>query len=84
MFWITPYGGRRVYVELHTPDYAQLCASLALGHVRVSDLKDLSAGLDKALSARGPFMLEIDMRAIGSFKTAFAGPPVKAPTTAAV
>jgi acetolactate synthase-1/2/3 large subunit len=78
------YGGRRVYVELHTPDYAQLCASLSLGHARVSDLKQLSSGLDKALSARGPFILEIDMRAIGSFKTAFAGPPVKAPTTAAV
>jgi acetolactate synthase-1/2/3 large subunit len=77
------YGGRRVYVELHTPDYAQLCSSLSLGHARVSDLKDLSAGLDKALTARGPFILEIDMRAIGSFKTAFAGPPVKAPTTAA-
>jgi acetolactate synthase I/II/III large subunit len=78
------YGGRRVYVELHTPDYSQLCASLALGHVRVSDLKLLPAGIDKALSARGPFILEIDMRSIGSFKTAFAGPPVKAPTTAAV
>lgn len=78
------YGGRRVYVELHTPDYAQLCASLSLGHTRVSDLKQLSPGLDKALSARGPFILEIDMRSIGSFKTAFAGPPVKAPTTAAV
>ncbi len=78
------YGGRRVYVELHTPDYAQLCASLSLGHTRVSDLKQLSAGLDKALSARGPFILEIDMRSIGSFKMAFAGPPVKAPTTAAV
>jgi len=51
--------------------------------VRVSDLKNLSAGIDKALSASGPFILEIDMRSIGSFKTAFAGPPVKAPTTAA-
>ena len=78
------YGGRRVYVELHTPDYAQLCASLSMGHTRVSDLKNLAAGLDKARAAKGPFILEIDMRAIGSFKTAFAGPPVKAPTTAAV
>ena len=77
------YGGRRVYVELHTPDYAQLCASLALGHARVSDLKNLPSGIDKALSASGPFILEIDMRSIGTFKTAFAGPPVKAPTTAA-
>ena len=75
------YGGRRVYVELHTPDYAQLCASLQMGHVRVSDLKALPAALDKACAASGPFILEIDMRAIGSFKTAFAGPPTKVPAT---
>ena len=77
------YGGRRMYVELHTPDYAQLTAALALGHHRVSDLKDLPNALDKALSAQGPFILEIDMRAIGSFKTAFAGPPVKVTSDAA-
>lgn len=71
------YGGRRCYVDLHTPDYAQLCAALQLGHARVSDLAQLGAALDKALSARGPFILEIDMLAIGSFKTAFAGPPTK-------
>ena len=33
-------------------------------------------GLDAALKAKGPFMLEIDMLSIGTFKTAFAGPPV--------
>ena len=75
------YGGRRVYVELHTPDYALLCASLKLGHVRISDLKALPAALDAALVADAPFILEIDMRAIGSFKTAFAGPPTKVPAT---
>ncbi len=70
------YGGRRAYVELHTPDYAQLCASLALPHARVSNLADLPGQLAGALKARGPFMLEIDMLSIGSFKTTFAGPPV--------
>jgi len=70
------YGGRRCYVELHTPDYAQLCASLKLPHARVQDLGALPAQLDSALARKGPFLLEIDMRAIGSFKTNFAGPPV--------
>lgn len=70
------YGGRRGYVDLHTPDYAQLCASLSLPHARVSDLADLPAKLDAGLGAKGPFMLEIDMVSIGSFKTTFAGPPV--------
>jgi acetolactate synthase-1/2/3 large subunit len=30
------YGGRRCYVDLHTPDYALLCKSLQLRHARVS------------------------------------------------
>ena len=71
------YGGRRCYVELHTPDYAQLCQSLSMGHVRVSDMAQLPAALKQAEGAGGPFILEIDMRAIGSFKSAFAGPPTK-------
>ena len=73
------YGGRRAYVELHTPDYAQLSAGFGLGHARIRELGELGAALDKALSAPGPFIVEVDMRAIGAFKTAFAGPPVKAP-----
>jgi acetolactate synthase-1/2/3 large subunit len=70
------YGGRRCYVELHTPDYAQLCASIKLPHARVQDLAELPGVLDTAWSRKGPFLLEIDMRAIGGFKTNFAGPPV--------
>jgi len=70
------YGGRRCYVELHTPDYAQLCASIKLPHARVQDLSALSDVLEAAWASSGPFLLEIDMRAIGSFKTTFSGPPV--------
>lgn len=69
------YGGRRCYVELHTPDYAQLCASLQLPHARVSSTEDMPAAIAKGLATKGPFMLEIDMLSIGSFKSAFAGPP---------
>lgn len=70
------YGGRRHYVELHTPDYAELTHSLQLPHVRVSNLDDLDAALKTAHAQQGPFMVEIDMLSIGRFKTAFAGPPV--------
>lgn len=70
------YGGRRHYVELHTPDYAQLSQSLKLRHTRISNLADVENGLRMALAEPGPFMLEIDMLSIGQFKTAFAGPPV--------
>jgi acetolactate synthase-1/2/3 large subunit len=72
------YGGRRHYVDLHTPDYAVLAQALQLRHARVSSLVDVKDALGRALAEPGPFLLEIDMLAIGSFKTAFAGPPVKA------
>ena len=70
------YGGRRCYVELHTPDYAQLCASIRLPHARVQNVDELPAVLAAAWAKKGPFLLEIDMRAIGSFKATFSGPPV--------
>jgi len=70
------YGGRRCYVDLHTPDYAALCASIGLAHACVDNLEALPAVLQNAWAAQGPFLLEVDMRAIGNFKTQFAGPPV--------
>ncbi len=71
------YGGRRVYVDLHTPDYAVLAQAMGFAHQRIADLAQAPAAL-KALAAQaGPKVLEIDMRAVGDFKTAFAGPPVK-------
>lgn len=70
------YGGRRHYVELHTPDYAQLCQAMGMGHTRVSNLAHIKDALNQAVAHEGPFMLEVDMLSIGKFKTAFAGPPV--------
>jgi len=71
------YGGRRCYTELHTPDYAQLSASMGVGHACIGDLAELPAALERARRAAGPFILEVDMEKVGSFKTAFAGPPTK-------
>ena len=42
----------------------------------MQDLAELPGVLDAAMGRKGPFLLEIDMRAIGGFKTNFAGPPV--------
>ncbi|MFC3608199.1 thiamine pyrophosphate-binding protein [Stutzerimonas tarimensis] len=69
------YGSRHCYVELHTPDYAKLSESMGLRHALVSDLKDFAGVLDRALAQPGPFLLEIDMLAVGPFNTQFAGPP---------
>jgi len=70
------YGGRRCYVDLHTPDYAALCAAIGLAHARVQDVSALPTLLQSAWQKEGPLLLEIDMCAIGGFKAQFAGPPV--------
>jgi acetolactate synthase-1/2/3 large subunit len=72
------YGGRRHYADLHTPDFALLCAGLALPHERVSQIREFAAALDRALAAQGPRMIEVDMAAIGPFPESFAGPPAGA------
>lgn len=69
------YGARHAYVELHTPDYAQLAESMGLRHALVSDLKNFGGVIEGALAEPGPFLLEVDMLAVGGFATQFAGPP---------
>ena len=44
--------------------------------LRNTSLDELPDQLKAAWAAKGPFLLEIDMRSIGGFKTNFAGPPV--------
>ena len=72
------YGGRKVYVDLHTPDYALLAQALGFAHRRIADIADAPAALAALERERGPKMLEVDMLSVGRFKTAFTGPPVKA------
>jgi acetolactate synthase-1/2/3 large subunit len=72
------FGGRRSYADLHTPDFALLAAALALPYQRVSRIEDFEPALDRALSAAGPQLVEVDMAAIGPFAESFAGPPAGA------
>ena len=72
------YGSRHVYSNILTPDFALVCASVGLPHVRVGDLAQFDGVLDAALGAPGPRMIEIDMVAIGPFSQSFAGPPAGA------
>ena len=75
------YGARRCYADLHTPDFAQLCASLKVPHLLLDDPAQTPAILAKALSTKGLVMVEVDMTKWGPFAVKFAGPPKKeAPT----
>ncbi|GAB7526377.1 thiamine pyrophosphate-binding protein [Paraburkholderia sp. 2C] len=71
------YGGRRYYVDLHQPDFAQFCSSLGLTHYRLHSLDEADEVIAQGLAKEGPVLIEVDMLAVGSFATAFAGPPVK-------
>jgi acetolactate synthase-1/2/3 large subunit len=71
------YGGRRYYVDLHTPDFAQLAQSIALPHRRLQDLSGLDGVLREALAQHGPYLIEVDMTEVGPFARAFSGPPVR-------
>jgi acetolactate synthase I/II/III large subunit len=71
------YGGRRMFVDLHQPDFAQFCASLGLAHRRITSLDQADDIVREGLAIDGPVLVEVDMLSVGSFATAFAGPPVK-------
>ncbi|SAK75701.1 glyoxylate carboligase [Caballeronia calidae] len=71
------YGGRRMFVDLHQPDFAQFCASLGLAHRRITSLDQADGIVREGLAIDGPVLVEVDMLSVGSFATAFAGPPVK-------
>jgi len=71
------YGGRRCYVDLHTPNYAKLSEAVNLPYFLVDDLEQADVALNQAVQIKGPALVEINMTKIGEFKTKFAGPPVK-------
>jgi acetolactate synthase-1/2/3 large subunit len=76
------FGGRRHYADLHTPDFSLLAAAFGLAHHRVSRSEDFAVALDRALAARGPQLVEVDMATIGPFAESFAGPPAGAASSA--
>jgi acetolactate synthase I/II/III large subunit len=71
------YGSRHCYVDLLTPDFGQLCASMGVRYLKSSDPAQIAAQLRQGLQGRGPTVLEVDMKAWGPFKEKFAGPQRK-------
>lgn len=71
------YGSRHCYVELHTPNFTQFCASLQVPHIKLCDPAATRDALKEALAISGPVVLEVDMDAWGPFAVKFAGPPKK-------
>ncbi len=72
------FGGRRRYVDLHTPDFAGLCRALSVPYWRVDRSERFGESFDAAVATPGPALVEIDMKALGPFARPFTGPPVRA------
>ncbi len=72
------YEGRHDYSNILTPDFSMICGSVGMTHAKVVRSEDFSAALDRALAAKGPKMIEVDMIAIGPFAESLAGPPAGA------
>jgi acetolactate synthase-1/2/3 large subunit len=72
------YGSRHVYSNILTPDFGLVCQSVGLPHERITDIAQFNAAFDRAMAAKGPRLIEIDMVAIGPFSQSFAGPPAGA------
>lgn len=71
------YGSRHCYVELHTPDFTNFCASLKARHFLLDRPARTAEVLGQALAAKGPVVVEVDMKAWGPFAAKFAGPILK-------
>ena len=52
-----------------------LTHALGIAHALVSDLDKLGGPLESLMAVKGPAILEIDMRKVGPFAAAYAGPP---------
>lgn len=59
------FEGRRIAVDLHTPDFVAVGQGFGVWARRVSSVKEFKPALQAALESGRPALLEIDMGAIG-------------------
>lgn len=57
--------GRRVGVELFTPDFVELAKTMGFEAVRIKDSTEFRAELETAIVRRKPSMIVVDMNAVG-------------------
>ncbi|MGI5231407.1 thiamine pyrophosphate-binding protein [Actinoallomurus sp. CA-142502] len=71
-------SGRRSGVDLYTPDFRALAASLALRHSLVTDADDFDEVFAKAVETQEPYLVEVDVTAVTPTPVPFV-PPVEVP-----
>lgn len=65
--------GRRVGVDLSPVDFCGLANSLGIPAMRVATAEAFGTGVKSALSSGGPFLVEIDLEAIGPMTAPYTG-----------
>ncbi|MFP7296239.1 thiamine pyrophosphate-binding protein [Neobacillus niacini] len=67
--------GRRVAVDLLSPDFVKLAESMHFAAVRIGSGEEFVSELKKAKERRKPSMIVVDMEAVGPMAKPFGGPP---------
>lgn len=68
------YGpGASFGVDLGRPDFCGLAAAFGIGAERVGSIGAYAAAVQRALSGRVPFLVEVDLDAIGPMSVAYTG-----------
>lgn len=71
------FDGRRIYSDLHTPDFGLLAQAHGYRYHKVTTLDGIEAQLRAALRETRPAtLIEFDMNAIGPMAVPFAGPKI--------
>lgn len=69
--------GRQFFSELLAPGWQDLCGTLGIRSWHVKDVNSFREALDASSSTAGVRLIEVDMKAVGPFPIAFAGPRAK-------
>lgn len=83
----TQQYGRTFGVDLGRPDFCMLAEALGIGSVRVGAGSSLGKCVREAVTARSPFLIEVDMGAIGPMPQPYTGtskhpePPIHTTST---
>ena len=67
------FEGRRLGVDLTTPDFVRLGESFGIPSSQVRSAVEMGPVLKEALQQDGPALIEVDMQAVGPMATPFTG-----------
>ena len=71
------YGGRKYFADIYTPNFEAHAESIGWSYHKLTDLSYAQSTITKAINSGGANLIEVDMKAIGPYATAFGGPPVR-------